>query len=119
MGHSVFERARVPDASGGFQNLQPYDVTILVIVENHARLILVTLFDRRVAEDNGEYIDFRVIGYLHASLQRFSTGASYHQSCTAIRILDYFPTQNFEKMTPSTSSTVVAPVRVSSAWSAS
>src|SRR5713226_2200607 len=78
MGHSVFERARVLDAFGGFQNLQTYDVTILIIVENHARLVLVTLFDRRIPEDNAQYIDLRVIRYFHASLQYFSTGASYH-----------------------------------------
>jgi len=41
----IFHAARIVHALGGIENLQAYDVTILVIVENDAGLVLVTLLD--------------------------------------------------------------------------
>src|SRR5438067_6818676 len=53
----------------GVQNLEPDGVPVLVIVQDQTRLLLVTLFDQRIAQEDPQHIYFGVIGDPHVRLQ--------------------------------------------------
>jgi len=65
----VLQESWIIDPSGYVQNFQPDEIAVLVVVEDHARLVLVAFSDRRATEEHAERIRFRVIGNFDGGLQ--------------------------------------------------
>src|SRR6516165_4161343 len=73
-GQLELDSTRFADSLGGIENLQGDQVPLLVVVENHARFVLIALRNVCIGlENNAQCVGFHVIGGLHGSaLQYFS-----------------------------------------------
>src|SRR5207248_10716978 len=67
--NDVLHRLRILHAFGRVENLQSNHVAVFVIIQNDTGLVFVTFLDWHVAEQNSQYVHFRVIGYFHLFLQ--------------------------------------------------
>src|SRR5450759_1541675 len=68
----VFDRHGIPHTPGRIQNLEADDIAVLVVVQDHAGLILVALLNRRVAQHDAEHVYFRIVLDFHSGLQYFA-----------------------------------------------
>src|SRR3990172_4437046 len=67
--HGILYRSGIVHPLRGIQYLQSNDVAVFVVVQNHARLLLVAFIDGRVAEKDTQDINIRIIGDFHWALQ--------------------------------------------------
>src|SRR4249919_3429880 len=70
----VLDLARVGDAAGGIEDLQRQEISLVVVVKDHAWLVLITLGDAdALLQDDGQAVRPGVVGDLHGpSLQYFA-----------------------------------------------
>src|ERR1039458_9876022 len=54
------------------ENLETHHVSACVVVQDDAGLILIAFRNRRVAQQDAEHVNFRVVYYFHSALQYFS-----------------------------------------------
>ena len=71
--YSVFHGPGILDPPGRVENLDADDRAVLIVVENHAGLVLVALRDRGVVEDHLKYVYLGVVRYFHSFLQYLAT----------------------------------------------
>src|SRR5262249_46150513 len=76
--YGVFDRPGIFYTLRGVQNLQPDNVAILVVVENHAGLVFVTFLNGRVAEQDAEHIYLGVVGNFHIVLLSIMGKGEFH-----------------------------------------
>ena len=70
--HGILHRPGVRNALRGLEDFQTHDVAVVVVVEDHPRLIFVTFRDGRVAQQNSEHVHLGIVGYFHGFPQYFS-----------------------------------------------
>jgi hypothetical protein len=67
--HGILQRARILHTLRGVQDLDPDNITVLVIVEDDSGFILITFLNRSTTQLNGEHVHFLVVFYLYGFLQ--------------------------------------------------
>src|SRR2546426_9217610 len=75
--YGIFYRPRIFHPLGSVQHLQPDDVAVPIVVEDHAGLVLIALFDRGIAEQDEKHIQPGVVSDFQVVLQYLGPMSSF------------------------------------------
>ena len=69
LSNRVFDGFRILHPFRGIEDFHADDVSILVVIQNDTRLVLIALLDLGITEFDREYVHFLIVFYFHGCLQ--------------------------------------------------